>query len=171
MKPAQVKLGSWLATAAAGGLALYLAKKSGQHADAATAIGWALLAAVGVSLLLGVWGRRVVALLELALAAGLALLVVRGEGAQGLWLAVVLGLAGAATQLGTAQLWGSRAQRFERDSAGVVRPQTDLDIWKALDAGLDPTSDDFGGKVGARETSPTTIQPRPGAGADQKDQQ
>ncbi|MEL4504586.1 Trp biosynthesis-associated membrane protein [Luteococcus sp. H138] len=171
MKPTQLKLASWLATAVAAGLALYLAKQSGQHADAVKAIGWALLAAVGVSLLLGVWGRRIVGLLEIALAAGLALVVARGEGHQLLWLASALGLAGAVTQLGTAQRWGSRAQRFERDSAGVGRPQTDLDVWKALDAGLDPTSDDFGGKVNTREDSPSTIEPRPGAGADQKDPQ
>ncbi|MEL4357937.1 MULTISPECIES: Trp biosynthesis-associated membrane protein [unclassified Luteococcus] len=170
MKPGQLKVASWLATAAAAGLALYLAKQSGAHADAAKAIGWALLAAVGVSLLLGVLGRRLVAALELALAAGLALLVARGEGHQLLALAAALGLAGAATQLGTAHRWGSAARRFDRDAAAPARPQTDLDLWKALDAGLDPTSDEIHGKVTGREDSPIS-KPSPGAGADQKDDQ
>lgn len=171
MTPARTWLTSWVALLAGAVLALVFAKDSGEHADAATAMGWALLAALGVSLLLAVWGRRVVALLELALAVGLGLLVLFGEGDRKLLLGVALAIVGAVLQLLTAHRWPTRADRFQRQGSAGQHPTSDLDVWKALDAGLDPTSDDFDGSLAGRETSPNKTQPRPVVGADQEDQQ
>lgn len=172
MKPNQLRLAGWLAVALSAILAIVLAKDSGQQGAVARACGWALLAAVGASLLLRVWGRRLVALLELGLGAGLVLMVTHGQGAKLLLLAAGLAVVGAAVQLGTAHLWPQRSSRFERGTAAPQRPTSDLEIWKALDAGLDPTADGFGDSLGSRETSSQhTRQPRPAAsGADQEDQ-
>ena len=161
----------WTAMLAAGVVALAVASRSGQSASPAKSIGYALMAATGVSLLLGALGRRLVAVLTLALSVGLALLVALGEGHWGLWVAGSLGLVGSLGQLVLAPRWASNARRYHR-GAQVQGPQNDLDAWKAFDAGMDPTSDEFGDNLDARETSPVATRKHGAAdsGPDEEDQ-
>ncbi|GAA1398394.1 hypothetical protein [Luteococcus peritonei] len=169
MTPGRQKLLAWPAIFLAAVTCLGLASRSGAQADVARALGWAMLGGLGVSLLLGALGRRLVAALVAALAAGVAALVVRGEGHPGLWAAVVLAEVGALAQLVWAGGW-SAASRFDR-SVPAGPPATDLDVWKALDAGLDPTADEFGDNLPPRETRPAGTHQRPDdRGAHQEDQ-
>ncbi|HET9127457.1 MAG TPA: Trp biosynthesis-associated membrane protein [Propionibacteriaceae bacterium] len=129
------------------------------------ALALAGLAGVAVTLLLGVWGRRVVGLLVVLLGLG-ALLVAAlrrvptsaqldqvlgvhettGSATGWPWVCVVAGgvLAGVGGLfLARAHRWRSPSDRFER---GATRPErvvgSSLDAWKALDAGADPTAFD-----------------------------
>ena len=164
------RLACWAALAVAGILALALASRSGRHADVSRALGWSMLAAAGVSLLLGRIGRQVVAVLGAALAVGTVFVVARGEGHWALWIAGVLGLAGALGQLVLAPRWPAPGRRYDR-AAATGRPRDDVDVWKAFDAGMDPTSDEFGDSLQARETSPVVTRTRGAAdsGPDQED--
>ncbi len=129
---------------------------------AVEALSLAALAGVGVTLLLGVWGRRVVGVLIAVLGLGTLLVSVLrriptttqlvqvlgvpdtpGGGTAWPWVAVVLGAATAAVGVGfvlRAHRWSSPNARFDRDAGGRQRVvASNLDAWKALDAGDDPT--------------------------------
>ncbi len=129
---------------------------------AVEALSLAALAGVGVTLLLGVWGRRVVGVLIAALGLGMLLVSVLrrtpttdqlvqvlgvrdtpGAGTAWPWIAVVLGAVTAAVGVGfvlRAHRWTSPSTRFDRDGNGRRRVvASNLDAWKALDAGDDPT--------------------------------
>lgn len=169
-RPGTERGAAWLAMVAAGGAAVALASRSGGHAAVTRSLGWALLAAVGASVLLQAAGRRLVAVLALALSAGLAVVVALGEGHAGLWAAALLGLAGAGAQLVRAGRWQAPARHRRASPAG---PATDLDVWKALDAGVDPTSDEFRDNLAPREDSPVVTTRKPGtasSGPDEEDQ-
>lgn len=140
MSPSMQKILAWGAPALAGIASLALASRSGDQADLVRAIAWALLAAVGLSLLARSVGRRLVAAVVLLLAAGLAMAVTRGQAHDALLGASGLALAGGITQLLCAPRWATRASRFDRGHQQGP-PRTDLDVWKAFDAGLDPTAD------------------------------
>ncbi|MGO4955863.1 Trp biosynthesis-associated membrane protein [Luteococcus sp. Sow4_B9] len=172
MKPAQLRLLSWLTAAAGAVLAIVWAAHAGTLAATSRALGWSLLASVGLAALLGVWGRRLVGLVQLLLAAGLVLVVSSANGAGRLWLSVALAVIAGLLQILTAHRWPHRASRFERSASAPGALGGDLDIWKAMDAGLDPTEEGFGGSLEPRETSPDqTRPPRPApSGADQEDQ-
>ncbi|GAB2495853.1 hypothetical protein GCM10027030_31580 [Luteococcus sediminum] len=131
---------AWIAPAVAAILALALASRCGDQADLVRTIAWSLLAAVGLSLLARRLGRRLVALVVLLLGAGLAMAVVRGQAHAALLGASALAAMGGLTQLVFAPRWATRDARFDRTTVGGP-PQTDLDVWKAFDAGLDPTAD------------------------------
>lgn len=152
-RPGTQKAIAWLAMVAAAVIAVATASRSGAHGQVSKALAWSLLAAVGLSLLLHALGRRLVAVLAIALSVGLVLVTALGEGHPALWAAGALGVVGGLAQLVWAGNWRSRARRYERE-APVTRPVTDLDTWKAMDAGLDPTSDGFGDSLASREDSP-----------------
>lgn len=129
---------------------------------AVEALSLAALAGVGVTLLLGVWGRRVVGVLIALLGLGTLLVsVVRrtptsaqlvqvlgvhdtpGSQTAWPWVAAVLGAVIAAVGVAfvlRAHRWRSPSARFDRDGGRRRRVVvTNLDAWKALDAGDDPT--------------------------------
>lgn len=84
--------------------------------------------------------------------------VVRGPWVAGFGVAAAFGLAGALVMLLRAGHWRSRADRFTRGSEPTVAgpepvPDAEEDptaVWKALDAGQDPTDADDGGESGER---------------------
>lgn len=57
----------------------------------------------------------------------------------------VLTVVGAVAMVVGAPSWRRRADRFDRQAPVTVTPDDDpADLWKAMDAGLDPTADDGG---------------------------
>lgn len=183
MTATRQKMVAWLTLLVAALACLGLASRSGDAADVTRAVGWALLGGLAVSLLLRTAGRRIVAVLLLVLAVGVATLAARGAH-PALWAAAALAAAGALAQLLWSGGWAS-ATRFERPGTiqpGTTQsvptqsvptePATDLDVWKAFDAGLDPTSQGFGDNLASRETGPAgTHQHGSGdRGAHQEDQ-
>lgn len=132
---------------------------------AGEALALAALAGVAVTLLLGVWGRRLVGALVALLGVGVLAVVASrrtptpaqleqvlgvreapGTPTAWPWLVVVAAavlVAAGAAFVARAHRWRSPSGRFERTSAsspaGVA---SSLDAWKALDAGADPTAFD-----------------------------
>lgn len=132
---------------------------------AGEALALAALAGVAVTLLLGVWGRRVVGVLVAVLGLGVLLvsaarrtptpaqleqvLGVRdtpGSPTAWPWLCVAAGAVVAvvgASFVTRAHRWRSPSDRFERTPArSPSAVSSSLDAWKALDAGADPTAFD-----------------------------
>lgn len=57
----------------------------------------------------------------------------------------MLTVAGAVAMVIGAPSWRRRADRFDRQAPETISPDDDpADLWKAMDAGLDPTADDGG---------------------------
>jgi hypothetical protein len=105
----------------------------------AQALALAALAGTGLILVLRVRGRRVLGLLLGVLGSSMALAGVMLSGPAAVWrVAYAIGgigvLAGGLLTLVTVAGWPAPAQRFER-------AETPADLWRALDAGLDPTAD------------------------------
>lgn len=118
-------------------------------------LGWTALVMTALLLVVGPMGRRVVAVLAIALAAGQLvtaltrrtppanLLGGSNVAAQTTSANLLLVAAGALVGLGgvliwlTAAAWPDRRQRY----SGAARPTSDTDLWKSMDAGQDPTED------------------------------
>lgn len=103
--------------------------------------GWALVAGTGLFFLLGSVGRRGLGILLMLTCTLLANGGLRPVQAPVL-VGSVLGFLGASVMLLTANWWTPRRSRFERGSAPVAAEAAPLDVWKAMDAGLDPTEVD-----------------------------
>lgn len=156
MTPGRQRALAWGAVVAGAVVAFFLSTRSGSDGDTVKALATATLAAAGASMLLQSLGRRLVALLGLLLAAGLVALPATGEGHVGLYAAGALVGVGALVQLVCAGRWPSRQERYERGTA--TRAASDADVWKAMDAGMDPTADEFGDRVSSREDSPNSVE-------------
>lgn len=125
----------------------------------------AILAGVGVTLLLGVWGRRLAGGLVTLLGIGVSFVAitrhaptsaqleqtlgvasVAGSGTGAHWLTLLAGIVSALVGVGfmvRAGAWQAASKRFERATPGGSTPVTDsLGAWKAMDAGHDPTDFD-----------------------------
>lgn len=152
---------------------------------AGEALALAGLAGVAVTLLLGVWGRRIVGALVAVLGVGVLLVAAlrrtptpaQLEQALGVrdtpgsqtgwpWVALVAGLVLAAVGalfVLRAHRWRRPSDRFERRAG---RPQasvgSSLDAWKALDAGADPTA--FDGNLTTEAPSGRRDQAGPASG-------
>lgn len=151
MSAGRLKATSWVLMAAGAVLALVLRNHSGEQGALVGALAWAVLAGVGVSLLLGSWGRRLVGGLQLLLAVGLGATALAASAHSAVLAAAALVLAGALVQLLTAQRWKSPASRYARGPV-TGQPQSDLELWKSMDAGIDPTRDEIGGSLAIQET-------------------
>lgn len=123
--------------AAAGGIAALALASRTDSPELPRALGWAVLAAVAASLALGTLGRRVLGAFLVVLGLGLAV-PLEHPGITAGGVAVVLA---GALMLALAGRWHT-TRRFERDAP--VAATSDTDVWKAMDAGLDPTADEFG---------------------------
>ncbi|OYO01370.1 Trp biosynthesis-associated membrane protein [Enemella evansiae] len=146
------RAGSRSRTYALGGLALgsiaglILASVSGAGGPAGVVLAAAALAGLALALILRHIGRRVLGVLLALLGVGMVAGVISG-GPAGIahWAYALCGLlvvAGSVLMVARAQRWPRRPDRFDRTRA---RAQTSPDddpneVWKALDAGHDPTT-------------------------------
>ncbi|MCT1459484.1 Trp biosynthesis-associated membrane protein [Aestuariimicrobium sp. p3-SID1156] len=103
--------------------------------------GWALVAGTGLFALLGTMGRRCLGILLMLTCTVLANGGLRPVQAPVL-VGSVMGFVGASVMLLTATWWTPRRSRFETGSMPVPAEAAPLDVWKAMDAGLDPTEVD-----------------------------
>lgn len=108
-------------------------------------VGGVLLAGVVLLLVLGRIGRVLVGVLLALMSASLVIVALIDGSSVRVLLLLVAGVAGAvggALTAATAHTWAPRRSRFERTAAPVDADASSLDVWKAMDAGHDPTAAD-----------------------------
>ncbi len=127
---------------AAGVGALVLAGRTDQP-ELPRAIGWALLAATVASLAFGHRGRQVLGGLVVVLGLGLAWPAAH----PGLVISGIAAIIAGGIFLAHAGRWDA-TRRFDRETPTVL--DSDTDVWKAMDAGLDPTADGFGDNLASQ---------------------
>ena len=153
---------------------------------AVEALALAALAGVGVTLLLGVWGRRIVGVLLAGLGSGVLVVAAARRTPSAAQLEQVLGVretpgsptawpwvaaAAGVVLVAVGALFVLRAHRWRVPSARFERRRprpaaavnSSLDAWKALDAGADPTA--FDGNLGPEAPIGRRDQAGPASGA------
>ena len=99
--------------------------------------GWVLVAGTVLLLVLGPLGRRVLGVVMALLALLLVVLALPGDLA--LLVSGLVGLLGSALLVWTAGWWPRRRSRYDAAAVPVAADAAPLDVWKAMDAGHDPT--------------------------------
>lgn len=104
----------------------------------------AVIAVLGV-IATGMWGRRIIAVATLVIAAGTIIAVVNidRDGILG-WVILVMVLSlglvvTSASAVIAGQFWPLLGKKYQRDHSGSIGN----DPWKALDQGIDPTLDAY----------------------------
>lgn len=106
-------------------------------------IGWAVVAACVLLLVIGTLGRRVVGVLVVLVAAAATWVSASADPVEvaGVVGGVLAVLGGVGIAL-TAGHWPGRRSRFERGGRAVSAEAAPLEVWKAMDEGYDPTDVD-----------------------------
>lgn len=161
---------------ALGGLAIgsiagvILASVSTAGGPAGVVLAAAALAGLALALILRQLGRRVLGVLLVLLGAGMIAAVIAerpvGVAALGYAGCGLLVLAGSLLMVLRAQRWPRRPDRFDRTRARARTTADDdpNEVWKALDAGHDPTAESITGST-AGSTADRADAPETGAAA------